>query len=174
MPSSQALSPAPPAIASTGPSIEEEEDSTPAPASPQNPANSSYNKSDFLMPQHACTVQQCMGEYALLAWGLEDIYSVFSGKYLMMSEVFEHALAANSNIKDPKSFWEAMQPTCGTRLPCVRWRRTLRMALVSLSSFPLSTRQLAPSGCLRSSTTPMAPLNATRAVLLLRVPQHQL
>jgi hypothetical protein len=50
-----------------------------------------------------------MGKRALLAQGLKDVYSKLPGKYLMVPEAFKCGLAASSNVKDPKSFWEAMQ-----------------------------------------------------------------
>jgi hypothetical protein len=89
------------------PSIVEEEAETPNPG-PSQTANASYNKFDFLMPNTACLAQCWMGKHALLAQGLEAIYSN-SDQFIPYHKALEHAFVASTDACKAKLFWEAMQ-----------------------------------------------------------------
>jgi hypothetical protein len=99
--------PTPAASGPAAPSIVEEEADTPAPG-PSQTANASYNKFDFLTPNAACLVQRWMGKRALLAQGLEAIYSD-SDKFIPYHNALKHTFVAGTDASKPKSFWEAMQ-----------------------------------------------------------------
>jgi hypothetical protein len=99
--------PTPAASEPAAPSIVEEEADTPAPG-PSKTTNTSYDKFDFLTPNAACLAQCWMGKRALLAQGLEAIYSN-SDKFIPYHEALEHAFVAGTDASKPKSFHKAMQ-----------------------------------------------------------------
>jgi transposase InsO family protein len=89
------------------PSIVKEEADTPAPG-PSQTTNVSYNKFDFLMPTAAHLAQHWMGKCALLAQGLEAIYSN-SNEFIPYHKALEHAFMAGTDASKPKLFHKAMQ-----------------------------------------------------------------
>jgi hypothetical protein len=99
--------PTPAASEPAAPSIVEEEVGTPAPG-PSQTTNTSYNKFDFLMPNAACLTQCWMGKRALLAQGLQAIYSDFN-KFIPYHNALKHAFVAGTDASKPKLFCKAMQ-----------------------------------------------------------------